>query len=233
MAIIRLNKNSVLFKGMKGNMTNTQSRLFWVTKHIRSANSYAAQRQGVTHAYRPTRPLKLLKLSRENIRRLLMTNAFSPNLKKRIALLFGIGMTYGNQYRGLLALNRRWWGAHFSEKFQKMVPIWKQYYGMSKKNVMGQKGGRISVTSSNYELFANIRNAIRHQYDGIYVPEMRTPHYEVGSFAAEYILFNPRQDLVNVTTEYNLNKARANLNVILGAMNNKRAARQTRSSVGN
>ena len=162
-----------------------------------------------------------------------MTNIFSPNLKKRIELMFGIGMKYGNQYRGLLALNRRWWGAHFSEKFQKMVPIWKQYYGMSKNNVMGQKGGRISVTNSNYKLFTNIRNAIQHQYDGLYIPEMRTPHYEVGSFAAEYILFNPRQDLVNVTTEYNLNKARANLNVILGAMNNKREARQTRSSVGN
>ena len=233
MAIIRLNKNSVLFKGMKGNMTNTQSRLFWVTKHIRSANSYAAQRQGVTHAYRPTRPLKLLKLSRENIRRLLMTNAFSPNLKKRIALLFGIGMTYGNQYRGLLALNRRWWGAHFSEKFQKMVPIWKENYGLNKKNVMGLPGGRISVVSSNYNLFTNIRNAIKNQYDGIYVPEMRTPHYNVGSFAAEYILFNPRQDLVNITREYNMNRARSNLNVLLTAMNNKREARQTRSSAGN
>jgi hypothetical protein len=230
MAIIRLNKSTVLFKGMKGNMTNTQSRLFWATKNIKSANSYSKSREGVTHAYMPARPLKLLKLSRENIRRLLMTNIFSPNLKKRIELMFGIGMKYGNQYRGLLALNRRWWGAHFSEKFQKMVPIWKQYYGMNKKNVMMGKGGRISVVTSNYELFANIRNAIRHQYDGLYIPEMRTPHYEVGSFAAEYILFNPRRDLVNVTTEYNLNKARANLNVILTAMNNKRAARLTGSS---
>ena len=154
-----------------------------------------------------------------------MSNTFSPNIKKRIELMFGIGMTYGNQYRGLLALNRRWWGAHFNDKFQKMIPIWKKYYGMNKKNVMMGKGGRISVTNSNYKLFENIRNAIRDKYDGIYIPEMRTPHFEVGSFAAEYILFNPRRDLVNVTAEYNLNKARANLNVILGGMNNKRQAR--------
>ena len=225
MAIIRLHKSTVLFKGMRGNMTNTQSKLFWVTKNIKSANSYANQRGGMVRAYRPTRPLKLLKLSRENIRRLLLTKTFSPNIKRQIALIFGIGMTYGNQYKGLIGLNSRYWGAHFSEKFKKMIPIWKQYYGMNKKNVLMGKGGRISVTNSNYKLFANIRNAIQHQYDGIYVPEMRTPHYNVGSFAAEYILFNPRQDLVNVTTEYNMNKARQNLNVILGAMNNKRQAR--------
>jgi len=187
----------------------------------------------MVRAYRPIRPLKLLKLSRENIRRLLLTNTFSPNLKKRIELMFGIGMKYGNQYRGLLALNRRWWGAHFSEKFKKMIPIWKEIYGLNKKNVMRLPGGRISVKESNYMLFGNIRNAIKHVYDGIYIPEMRTPHYEVGSFAAEYILFNPRRDLVNVTAEYNLNKARANLNVILGAMNNKREARQTRYAKGN
>ena len=218
---------------MKGNMTNIQSRLFWVTKNIKSANSYSKSREGVTHAYRPARPLKLLKFSRENIRRLLMSNAFSPNTKKRIELMFGIGMTYGNQYRGLLALNRRWWGAHFSEKFQKMVPIWKQYYGMNKSNVLMGQGGRISVTNSNYKLFANIRNAIQHQYDGIYVPTMRTPHYNEGSFSAEYILFNPRRDLVNVTNEFNFNMARENLNKKLVAMNNRREARRTRSSVGN
>jgi uncharacterized FAD-dependent dehydrogenase len=233
MAVIRLNKSTVLFKGMKGNMTNTQSRLFWVTKNIKSANFYSKSREGVTHAYRPARPLKLLKFSRENIRRLLMSNAFSPNTKKRIELMFGIGMTYGNQYRGLLALNRRWWGAHFSEKFQKMVPIWKQYYGMNKSNVLMGQGGRISVTNSNYKLFANIRNAIQHQYDGIYVPTMRTPHYNEGSFSAEYILFNPRRDLVNVTNEFNFNMARENLNKTLVAMNNRREARRIRSSVGN
>ena len=229
MAIIRLNTNSTLFKGMKGNMTNTQSRLFWMTKNIKSANSYANQRGGMVRAYRPIRPLKLLKLSRENIRRLLLTNTFSPNIKREIALIFGIGMTYGNQHKGLMGLNSRYWGDHFSKKFKKMVPIWKEIYGLDKKNVMGLPGGRISVNSYNYMLFGNIRNAVKHVYDGLYIPEMRTPHYEVGSFAAEYILFNPRQDLVNITTEYNMNKARQNLNVILGAMNNKRQARTSRS----
>ena len=230
MAKIHLNTTSTLFKGIKG---NTQAGLFWVTKNIKTANSYAKLRGGITRAYKPTRRLKLLKLSRESLRRLLTTNIFSPNLKKRIELLFGIGITYGNQYRGLLALKSRYWGAHFNEKFKKMVPIWKQYYGISKKNVMGQKGGRISVTNSNYKLFENIRNAIRHQYDGIYVPETRTPHYNVGSFPAEYILFNPRQDLVNITTEYNINKARANLNVILGNMNTKRQSRRVATMSSN
>ena len=231
MAIIRLNKSAVLFKGMKGNMTNTQSKLFWMTKNIRSANSYANERRGIVHAYRPIRPLKLLKLSRENIRRLLLTNTFSPNLKKRIQLIFGVGVKYGNQHKGLLALNKWYWGDHFNEKFRKMVPIWKQYYGLNKKNVMGLPGGRISVNSSNYKLLSNIRNTVKHVYDGLYIPEMRTPHYEVGSFAAEYILFKPRQDLVNVTTEYNLNKARANLNKLLGGMNNKREARRVARSL--
>jgi hypothetical protein len=227
MAIIRLNTSSVLFKGMKGNMTNTQSKLFWLTKNIRSANSYARQRQGITHAYKPARPLKLLKMSRENIRRLLLTNTFSPNLKHRIQLLFGTGgLTYGNQYKSLLNLNRKYWNAHFSEKFKKLIPIWKQHYGLTKSNVMGQKGGRISVTNTDYKLFLNIRNAVKHMYDGIYIPEMRTPHYNVGSFPAEYIIFNPRTDLLNVTTEFNFNKKRTNLNVLLNEMNTKRASRQ-------
>jgi hypothetical protein len=230
MAVIRLNTNTVLFKGMKGNMTNTQSRLFWVTKNVRGANSYAQSRQGTTRVYKPTRPLKLLKLSRENIRRLLLTNIFSPNLKNRIKLLFGIGITYGNQYKGLLNLNRNYWRAHFKEKFKTLIPNWKQYGGMTKNNAMKYKGGRISVTGSNYELFANIRNAVKDKYDGIYVPEMRTIHYSQGSFPAEYILFNPRQDLLNITNEYNLNKARANLNAVLEAINNKREARRLRST---
>ena len=227
MAKIHLNTTSTLFKGIKG---NTQAGLFWVTKNIKIANSYAKLRGGITRAYKPTRRLKLLKLSRESLRRLLMTNIFSPNLKQRLILLFGIGISYGNQYKGLLKLDKMYWGAHFNEKFKNMVPIWKQYYGMNKKNVMGQKGGRISVTNSNYKLFTNIRNAIKSQYDGIYVPETRTPHYNVGSFPAEYILFNPRQDLVNVTAEYNMNKERANLNAILGAMNTKRQARRVAMS---
>jgi hypothetical protein len=229
MAIIRLNTSSVLFKGMKGNMTNTQSKLFWLTKNIRSANSYARQRQGITRAYKPARPLKLLKMSRENIRRLLLTSTFSPNLKHRIQLLFGTGgLTYGNQYKGLLNLNRKYWNAHFSEKFTKLIPIWKQHYGLTKSNVMGQRGGRISVTNIDYKLFSNIRDAVKHKYDGIYIPEMRTPHYNVGSFPAEYIIFNPRTDLSNVTTEFNFNKTRANLNVLLNEMNTKRASRQAR-----
>lgn len=231
MATIRLNTTSVLFKGMKGTMTNVQSRLFWVTKNIRSANAYAASRQGITHAYRPARQLKLLKLSRENIRRLLMTNIFSPNLKHRVQLLFGTGgLTYGNQYKGLVKLNRAYWRAHFLQKFKKLTPIWKQNYGLTKNNVMAQKGGRISVTNSDYLLFSNIRNAIKHKYDGVYIPEMRTSHYNVGSFPAEYILFNPRADLVNVTAEFNLNRARANLNALLNEMNTKREARRLKKS---
>lgn len=233
MAVIRLNKNSILFKGMKGNMTNTQSRLFWVTKNIRSANDYAKSRHGALRVYKPTRPLKLLRFSRENIRRLLMTNVFSPNLRKRIQLLFGIGITYGNQYRGLLNLDRRFWGAHFNEKFRKLVPVWRDVYGMSKNNVMGQKGGRISVTNSNYKLFENIRNVVKHKYDGIYIPEMPTPHYNVASFPAEYILFNPRLDLMNITREYNINKARENFNKTLEAMNTKRQARRVARSLSN
>lgn len=55
---------------------------------------------------------------------------------------------------------------------------------------------------------------------------MRTPHYNVGSFPAEYIIFNPRTDLLNVTTEFNFNKKRTNLNVLLNEMNTKRASRQ-------
>lgn len=218
MAKIHLNTTTTLFKGMKGPMTNTQAGLFWVTKSIRTANLYAKTRGGITRAYKPTRRLKLLKLSRESLRRLLMTNIFSPNLKQKLILLFGIGISYGNQYKGLVKLNKRYWTEHFRQKAATMVPNW------------SYKGGRISVTNTNYKLFANIRHAIRDKYDGIYVPEMRTPHYPTLSFPAEYILFNPRQDLVNVTTEYNMNKARANLNTILGAMNTKRQARLTSRS---
>ena len=214
MAKIHLNPTTTLFKGMKGNMTNTQAGLFWVTKNIDTANTYARTRGGVTRAYKPTRRLKLLKLSRESLRRLLMTKIFSPKLKHKLRLIFGIGISYGNQYKGLLKLDKRYWAAHFRQKAKTMTPNW------------SHKGGRISVTNSNYKLFANIRNSIKDKYDGIYVPEMRTPHYPVGTFPAEYILFKPRRDLLNVTTEYNLNKARANLNKLLGGMNNKREARR-------
>jgi len=214
MAKIHLNTTSTLFKGMKGNMTNTQAGLFWVTKNIGSANSYARIRGGVTRAYKPIRRLKLLKLSRESLRRLLMTNIFSPNLKQRLTLLFGIGISYGNQYKGLKKLDKRYWTAHFRQKAMTMTPNW------------SHKGGRISVTNSNYKLFGNIRNAIKDTYDGVYVPEMRTPHYPMFSFPAEYILFKPRQDLVNVTAEYNMNRARQNLNTLLGAMNTRRQARR-------
>jgi hypothetical protein len=71
-----------------------------------------------------------------------------------------------------------------------------------------------------------MRNALHDKYDGIYVPEMRTPHHVPFSFPAEYILFRPRSDLRNVTAEFNLNKARANLNTLLEAMNTKRQARK-------
>ena len=219
MTKIHLNPTTTLFKGMKGNMTNTQAGLFWVTKNIDTANTYARTRGGVTRAYKPTRRLKLLKLSRESLRRLLMTNIFSPNLKHKLSLLFGIGISYGNQYKGLLKLDKRYWAAHFRQKATTMTPNW------------SYKGGRISVTNSNYKLFANIRNSIKDAYDGIYVPEMRTPHYTTGTFPAEYILFKPRRDLVNVTAEYNLNKARANLNTLLGGMNNRREARRVARSL--
>ena len=217
MAKIHLNTTTTLFKGMKGTMTNVQAGLFWVTKNIVGANSYAKIRGGVTRAYRPTRKLKLLKLSRESLRRLLKTNLFPPSLKLKLSLLFGIGMTYRNQYEGLVKLDSRYWKAHFREKALKMVPNWTA------------KGGRISVTNSNYKLFSSVKDHVKHKYDGIYIPELRTPHYETGYFPAEYILFRPRQDLVNVTAEYNLNKARHELYVILNAMNKRRQARANKT----
>lgn len=213
-AKIYLNTNVPLFKGLKGNMTNVQSRLFWVTKNVGSANSYARVRGGVTRVYVPVRKLKLLKLSRESIRRLLQTNVLSPNTKLQLKLLFGVGLSHLNQYKGLLKLNKAYWKAHFAEKRQG---------GITPKP---DKGGRISVTNSNYKLFSSIRNNLpAGKYDGIYVPEMRTPHYPQLSFPAEYILFRPRSDLKNVTAEYNLNKARVNLNTMLGEMNRKHNAR--------
>lgn len=217
MAKIHLNTTTTLFKGMKGPMTNTQAGLFWVTKSIRTANLYAKTRGGITRAYKPTRRLKLLKLSRESLRRLLKTNLFPPNLKQKLILLFGIGISYGNQYKGLVKLNKRYWMEHFRQKAATMVPNW------------SYKGGRISVTNSNYKLFSSVKDYVKHKYDGIYVPEMPTPHYPTLYFPAEYILFRPRQDLVNVTAEYNLNKARQELYVILNAMNKRRQARANKT----
>jgi hypothetical protein len=221
MATIQLNVNSILYKGIKGNVTNTQSKLFWVTKNIQVANTYAKSRGGGVRVYKPHRKLKLLKLSRESIRRLLLTNMFSPNLRHKIILLFGIGISYKNQYEGLKKLNKSFWEAHFRQKYGGRQPLW------------NHPGGRISITNTNYEMFIRIRNVSKNRYDGIYIPEMRTPHYSTGSFPAEYILFNPRGDLNNITTEYNLNKARDNLNVLLGEMNNKREARHRAKSKSN
>jgi hypothetical protein len=64
-------------------------------------------------------------------------------------------------------------------------------------------------------------------YDGIYVPEMKSPHYaNPGSFPAEYILFRPRQDLVNVTEEISLNNERAKVEATLNAINARYMARR-------
>lgn len=218
MATIHLNTTATLYKGMKGNMTNVQSRLFWVTKNVRAATGYARSRQGVVRVYKPHRKLKLLKMSRESIRRLLMTNMFSPNLKHKIRLLFGIELSYKNQYEGLKKLGPNFWTKHFREKWG------------GREILRGIKGGRISLTNSDYAMFNGIRNAVKHKYDGIYVPEMYTPHYNPETFPAEYILFNPRQNLQNITKEHNLNKARKSLNVLLNEMNTKREARQKAKS---
>lgn len=59
---------------------------------------------------------------------------------------------------------------------------------------------------------------------------MYTPHYNPETFPAEYILFNPRQNLKNITKEHNLNKARLSLNKLLNEMNTKREARQRAKS---
>jgi hypothetical protein len=179
------------------------------------ANAYAHLRRGVTHAYRPIRRLKLLKLSRESIRRLLLTDLFTPAIKRRLRTLFGIGMTYGNQFGALRENNYQYWRAHFREKYGgKPEPNW---------NV---KGGRISTTNQNYSLFSGMKHALKDIYDGIYVPEMATPHYEGGTFPAEYILFNPRQDLVNVTKEISLNNERAKVEARLEAINARYMARR-------
>lgn len=211
---IYLNTTTTLFKGMKGTMTSEQSRLFWVTKNVKLANSYAAARRGSTHAYRPVRRLKLLKLSRENIRRLLQTDLFTPTIKRRLRELFGIGMTYGNQYKALSQNNYQYWRAHFREKYGNGEPNW------------DVKGGRISTTPTNYSLFSGIRHSIEDKYDGIYVPEMRTPHYEGGSFPAEYIVFRPRKDLLNITNEFYFFNERMKVNEMLEEINAKTDARR-------
>jgi len=216
MAHIHLNRTTTVFKGV--GKSAVHSGLFWVTKNTRIANNYADRYNGKVHVYRPTRRLKLLKLSRESIRRLLSSNMFSPNIKHKLALLFGIGMSYRNQYEGLLKNDKRYWKAHFNEKYQNTRPNWTA------------KGGRISITSRNQALFSNIKNAIKHKYDGIYVPEMRTPHYLQGYFPSEYILFNPRQNVENVTADFNMNKARANLNKLLVAMNTRRQMRSIKDT---
>lgn len=216
MAKIYLNTTTTLFKGMKGGMTPVQAGLFWVTKNVKMANMYAQMRRGSTHAYRPIRRLKLLKLSRESIRRLLLTDLFTPVIKRRLRTLFGIGMTYGEQFKALRGNNSQYWRAHFSEKYGgKPEPNWTV------------KAGRISVTNQNYSLFSGIKRSVENMYDGIYVPEMKSPHYpNPGSFPSEYILFRPRQDLVNVTNEISLNNERAKVEARLEAINARYMARR-------
>jgi hypothetical protein len=216
MAKVYLNTNTPLFKGMKG---RKMAPLFWVTKIVDIANGYAQRANGATRVYKPARRLKLLKLSRESIRRLLQTSLFPPSLKHKLALMMGIGMSYRDQFEGLVKLNKGYWLAHFNEKYQNSSPNWMA------------KGGRISLVNKDAKLFGEIKDAIKHKYDGVYVPEVPTPHYAQGAFPAEYILFKPRQDLVNVTTAFNLNKARQNLYAQLNEMNKKREARlKARSS---
>ena len=77
------------------------------------------------------------------------------------------------------------------------------------------------------KLFSGIRHSIEGMYDGIYVPEMKSPHYpNPGSFPSEYILFRPRQDLVNVTKEISLNNARTKEEARLNAINARYMARR-------
>ena len=212
MAHVYLNTSTTVYRGSTNN--SSHPGLFWMTKNVRIANYYANRSKGIVRAYRPARRLKLLKLSRESIRRLLSTNLFTPNIKHKLALLFGIGMTYRNQYDELVKLDNRFWKSHFQQKYKNKTPNW------------GSKGGRISVTSMNRALFTTIKNSIKHKYDGIYVPEMPTPHYPQGTFPSEYILFNPRENVENITTQINMNQARSNLNALLMAMNAKRQMRE-------
>jgi hypothetical protein len=130
--------------------------------------------------------------------------------------MFGIGMTYGNQFKALKENNYQYWRAHFREKYGgKPEPNW------------NAKAGRISVTNQNYSLFSGIRHSIEGMYDGIYVPEMKSPHYpNPGSFPSEYILFRPRQDLMNVTKEISLNNARTKEEARLNAINARYMARR-------
>jgi hypothetical protein len=161
-------------------------KLFWMTDNKEQASDY-----GKVYTFATTRPLNFMRLTNKKVKQIIKSGVLYPDIAQLFEALWGLDMSYKEQYKKLIKYDPNYFGDWYKDHFGEKGPVFGK-----------KKGGRLSNTDTNVDLFSYLRDIYykKNLYDGIYVPGTLSPHYagDVRWFPPEFILFNPSTNLRRV-----------------------------------